>query len=151
MTETARVLVTATVFSAFALTVAAWRLQRDATSAPARLAAQLHFSQWAALVLAVQGALGLGLALSSELLPAASLEAAVGLVPIAAAVLVLRSEPRPALLLASVALGLHALTAFAHRPGWLSHEVASDGFWLGAALYDLYVGALCSWCAREGD
>lgn len=151
MTETARVLLTATVFSAVALAVAAWRLQRDATSPPARLAAQLHFSQWAALVLTVQGATAIGLALSSELLSAAWLEAAIGLVPIGAAVLVLRSEPRPALLLAAVALGLHAVTAFAHRPGWLSHEIAPDWFWLGAALYDLYVGLLCSWCAREGD
>lgn len=149
MTETARVLLTAVVLSGVGLTVLTWRLTRTTSGAPDRLVAQLHLSHWAALVLAIQGAIGMGLAISSESAPAAALELALGLVPIVAAILVLRSEPVQALQLAALALGIHAVLAFAHRPGWLEPDLAPAWFWLGQLTYDLYIATLCSVSSRK--
>ncbi len=149
MTETARVLLTAVVLSGVGLSVVTWRLTRTALGAPDRLVAQLHLSQWAALVLAVQGAIGIGLAISSEGAPPASLELALGLLPIIAAGLVLRSEPAQALQLAALALGVHAALAFAHRPGWLEPDLAPAWFWVGQLTYDLYIATLCSVSSRK--
>lgn len=149
MTETARILLTVVVLTGVGLSVFAWRVSRTSAGAPDRLVAQLHLSHWAALVLAVQGAIGMGLAISSESAPAAALEMALGLLPILAAVLVLRSEPVPALQLAALALGIHAALAFAHRPGWLEPDLAPAWFWLGQMTYDLYIATLCSVSSRQ--
>lgn len=149
MTETARVLLTAVILSAAALTGLTWRLTRTAAGAPDRLVAQLHLSQWAALILAVQGAISMGLAISSEGAPGASLEMAIGLVPVIAAILVLRCEPVQALQLASFAFGLHAAMAFAHRPGWLAPDLAPAWLWLGQMTYDFYIATLCSVSSRK--
>jgi len=149
VTETARVLLTSAILSAAALTVFTWRLTRTASGAPDRLVAQLHLSQWAALILTVQGAITMGLAISSEGAPGASLELAMGLVPVIAAILVLRCEPPQALQLAAIALGLHAAMVFAHRPGWLSPDLAPAWFWMGQLIYDLYVATLCSVSSRK--
>lgn len=149
MTETARALLTLVILSGVALSVFAWRLTRTSPGAPDRLVAQLQFSHWAALVLAIQGAIGMGLAVSSEGAPAAALELALGLLPIVAAVLVLRSEPQQALQLAALALGIHAVLAFAHRPGWLEPDLAPTWFWLGQMTYDLYIATLCSVSSRK--
>lgn len=149
MTETARVLLTAVILSAVALSVFTWRLIRAATGSPERLVAQLHLSQWAALVLAVQGAITIGLAVSSEGASMAAFELALGLLPIAGALLVLRCEPVLALQVAALALGLHAGVAFAHRPGWLEPDLAPAWFWLGQAIYSLYIATLCSVSARK--
>jgi len=149
VTETARVLLTFVILSGVGLSVFTWRLARTTSGAPDRLVAQLHLSQWAALVLAVQGAIGMGLAVSSEGSPAASLELALGLLPIVAAALVLRSEPVHALQLAALALGIHAVFAFAHRPGWLEPDLAPTWFWLGQMTYDIYIATLCSVGSRK--
>lgn len=148
MTETARVLLTAVVLSAVALGVLTRRLSSAALRSPERLVAQLHLSQWASLVLAIQGALTIGLAIGGEHAPGAALELAMGLLPVAAAGVVLRREPVLALRVAAVALGLHAALAFAHRPGWIAPDLAPDWFWLGQATYSLYVATLCSIGAR---
>lgn len=149
MTETARVLLTAVILSAVALTAFTWRLTRAATGSAERLVTQLHLSQWAALVLAVQGAIAVGLAIGNEAAPRASLELAIGLLPIAAAALVLRCEPVQALQVAAVSLGLYAAVAFAHRPGWLTTELAPAWFWVGQATYSLYIATLCSLSFRK--
>lgn len=149
MTETARVLLTAVILSAVALGVAAVRLGRAASGSPERLVAQLHLSQWAALVLAVQGAITLGLAVSSETSPHALLDALLGLLPIIAATLVLRCEPTVALQVAAVALGLHAGVAFAHRPEFMAPDLAPAWFWFGQATYSLYTATLCSVSSRK--
>ncbi len=149
MTETARVLLTAAVLSTVMLAVVARRLLQTAPRSPSRLVAQLHLSQWAALVLAVQGALTLGLAVAGEGGAGSAREAITGIVPIAVAVLVLRQEPRTALWLAAVTLGLHATLMFAHRPGWWSPELAPAWLWAGRAIYDLCVAVLCTMCAGD--
>jgi uncharacterized membrane protein HdeD (DUF308 family) len=149
VTETARILLTVVVLTGVGLSVFAWRVSRTMSGAPDRLVAQLHLSHWAAMVLAVQGAIGIGLAISSESAPSAALELALGLLPIAAAMLVLRSEPVQALQLAALALGIHAALAFAHRPGWLEPDLAPAWFWLGQMTYDLYIATLCSVSSRK--
>ena len=82
-------------------------------------------------------------------LGARDLQLAMGLGPVIAAILVLRCEPVQALQLAAFALGLHAAMAFAHRPGWLSPELAPAWFWVGQLTYDLYIATLCSVCSRK--
>jgi uncharacterized membrane protein HdeD (DUF308 family) len=149
VTETARVLLTAVILSAVGLGVSAARLARAASGSPERLVAQLHLSQWAALVLAVQGAITLGLAVSSESAPSALPDALLGLLPVLAAILVLRCEPLVALQVAAIALGLHAGFAFAHRPGWLEPDLAPAWFWFGQATYSLYTATLCSVSSRK--
>jgi len=149
VTETARVLLTAVILSAVALGLSAVRLARAASGSPERLVAQFHLSQWAALVLAVQGAITLGLAVSSEGAPSALADALLGLLLILAATLMLRCEPTAALQVAAMALGLHAAVAFAHRPGWLAPDLAPAWFWFGQATYSLYTATLCSISSRK--
>lgn len=149
MTETARLLLTAVTLTAVGLTLLTTRLHRSASGSPDRLVAQLHLSRWAALVLAVQGALTIGLAVAGEASPVASLEAALGLLPIAAGGVVLYCAPVPALQTAAVALGLHAALAFCHRPGLLPPDLAPFWFWLGQAMYSLYTATLCSLGSRK--
>ncbi len=148
MTETARVLLTAAILSAVVLGAFVWRLTRAEVPAHARLVGQLHLSQWAAVVLAVSGAAYIGLAVGGETAVGAPLELAVGLVAIAAGLLVLRCELRQALLVAAVALWLHAGIDLSHRPGWLAADLAPAWFRWGAATYDVYIGVLC-WLARR--
>lgn len=149
VTETARVLLTAVILSAVALGLSAVRVARAASGSAERLVAQLHLSQWAALVLAIQGAITLGLAVSSEGTPPALPDALLGLWPIIAAALVLRCEPIVALQMAGLALGVHAGVAFAHQPGWLAPDLAPAWFWLGQATYSLYTATLCSVSNRK--
>lgn len=143
MTDAARVLLTAVVLSVVALTATTIRLLRSPIGTPARLVGQLHLSQWAALVLAAQGAISIGLAVASQGMAGAAFELAGGVVFVCIAAAVLRSEPPVALALAAFALGVHAAVAFAHRPGWWYADLAPFWFWTGQAVYDVYVATLC--------
>lgn len=148
VSDASRVLLSAIVVAVVAVTMAARRVLREPEDAPARLVGQLHLSQWAALWLTASGALSIGLAISSQFTPGASLEVGLGLVWIFIAGLTLRAPLPHGLHLQAVACGVHAMVAFAHRPGWLSPALAPDWLWVGHALLDLYVATICSLCAR---
>lgn len=149
MTDTARVLLTAAVLSGSALGVLAWRVGRTDPSQPARLVGELRLAQWAALVLAATAGLPMGLAVALPSMPDAHLDAAIGVGFVALAGLVLLSEPRDGLFLAAAAYILHALVDLAHRPGWLSPDLAPRWYIVGCASYDVYVAALCYWARRR--
>lgn len=143
MTDTARVLLTAGILSAVGLSAFAWRLTRPGRPAHEYLIDQLTLSQWAALLLAATGAAGIGLAVGAAATPQSLVEVLAGIVTMAAGVLVLRREPRQALLIAGVLLVLHALFDVAHRPALLTTEVVPQWWAVGTALYDVHIAALC--------
>ncbi len=149
MTDTARVLLTAAALSASAIAMLAWRVARSDPSQPERLIGELRVAQWAALLLAATGGVPIGLAVAQPLIPAEHLDAAIGIVFIGVAGLILLRDPREGLLLAAGAFGLHALVDIAHRPGWLSPDVAPRWFIVGCATYNLFLAAACYWARRR--
>jgi hypothetical protein len=149
MTDTARVLLTAAVLSGSALGVLAWRVGRTDASAPERLVGELRLAQWAALLLAATSGLPMGLAVALPSMPDAHLDAAIGVAFVGLAGIVLLRDPREGLFLAAAAFVLHALVDLAHRPGWLSAELAPRWYVVGCASYDVYVAALCYWARRR--
>lgn len=143
MTETARVLLTAGILSAVALTTFVWRVIRPGRAAHEYLIDQLRLSQVAALLLASTGAVGVGLAVAAAGAQGASLETAVGLIAVLSSLLVLRSEPPQALLFVAVFFAFHGLFDWAHPAGLLSARFVPAWWSLGCAIYDVYVAALC--------
>ena len=149
MTDTARVMLTAALLSGAAVSTFAWRVHRVDPSQPERLIGELRLAQWAAVLLASVGAIAIGLAIASGPAVAANADAALGVVFISIAGLILQRDPREALLLVALAFGAHALIDIAHRPGWLSTQVAPHWFTIGCAIYNVYLGAVCYWVRRR--
>lgn len=143
MTETARVLLTAGILSAVALTTFVWRLIRPGRAPHEYLIDQLRLSQVAALLLAATGAVGIGAAVAASGAHAASLETGVGLITVLAGLLVLRSEPPAALVAAALFFLFHGAFDWAHRPGLLSAQFVPHWWSMGCAFYDVYIAALC--------
>lgn len=151
MTETARVLLTAAILSVVVLTAFVWRLSRPDRAPHQKLVDQLYLSQWAALLLAASGAVSIGLAVSAAAAPQALFEAIAGLVTIGSSLLVLRREPREALLVAGGAFLLHALFDWVHRPSLLVVAFIPPWWVVGSATYDVYLAALCLAARRKTD
>ena len=150
MTDTARVLLTAAVLSAAAMTVFAWQLMRTDPSDPARLIGELRLAQWAAMLLSAIGAIPMGLAVAAApAAPLAHLDVALAIGFVAVAGLVLLREPRQGLLIAAGGFMLHALVDLAHRPGLLSPGIAPRWFIVGCAIFDVYTAAVCYWARRR--
>lgn len=143
VTETARVLLTAGILSAVALTTFVWRVIRPGRAAHEYLIDQLRLSQVASLLLASMGAVGIGLAVAAAGAQDASMEAAAGLTAVLASLIVLRSEPPTALLMVATFFLLQALFDWAHRPGLLSALFVPHWWSMGCAIYDVYLAALC--------
>lgn len=147
--DTARVLLVASTLSAAAVTLLAWRVAQLDTSLPDRLIGELRLSRWAAVLLAGVGATSIGLGVAGAGLPMANADAAIGVVFVGVAGIVLQRDPRESLLLATAAFVCHALVNVAHRPGWLSPDVAPRWYTIGCAVYDVYLAALCYWTRRR--
>lgn len=143
MTETARVLLTAGILSAVALTTFVWRVIRPGRAAHEYLIDQLRLSQVAALLLASTGAVGIGVAVAAAGSQNASLEAAAGLTAVLASLVVLRSEPPAALLIAALFFLLHSVFDWAHRPGLLSLQFVPHWWSKSCAIYGAYLAVLC--------
>ncbi len=77
------------------------------------------------------------------------LDASLGVVFVGLGGIVLQREPRDGLLLAMGLFLVHALINIAHRPGWLSTDVAPHWFTVGCAIYDVYLAGLCFWVWRR--
>jgi hypothetical protein len=103
----------------------------------------LKLSQWAALLLAGTGAAGIGLAVAAAAAPGAMVEVAAGMLTMVAGVMVLRLEPRAALLAAGTFFLLHAVFAWAHRPALLTAEFVPQWWTMGVTFYDVHISALC--------
>ena len=59
------------------------------------------------------------------------------------------AQDRIVLLLAMGLFLVHALINIAHRPGWLSIDVAPHWFTVGCAIYDVYLAGLCFFVWRR--
>jgi hypothetical protein len=127
----------------------AWRVARLDPSLPDRLIGELRLARWAAILLAAVGAISVGLAVARPDVSAGNADVALGVVFVGWAGVVLQREPREGLLLAAVAFVIHALLNIAHRPGWLSPEIAPHWYTVGCAIYDVYIAALCWWARRR--
>ena len=143
MTETARVLLTAGILSAVALTTFVWRVIRPGRAPHEYLIDQLRLSQVAALLLASTGAVGIGVAVAAAGAQGASLEAAAGITAVLGSLIVLRSEPPAALLIVALLFLLQAFFDWAHRPGLISAQFVPQWWAMGCAIYTAYLAALC--------
>ena len=143
MTETARVLLTAAILSAVALTTFVWRVIRPGRAAHEYLIDQLRLSQVAAVLLASTGAVGVGVAVAAAGAHGAAIATAVGLTSVLASLLVLRSEPPQALLVVASFFLLHGAFDWAHRAGFLFAPFVPPWWSVGCGIYDVYMAGLC--------
>ena len=143
VTETARVLLVATVLAGSGFGVFVWRLLRIPTSEPERLIGELRFAHWMALSLAAVGGAWIGLAAGrqSQILSGIDLTIAIALIVTAA--WTLQRDVRGALALLCVAFLIHAVVDAAHRPDWMAADIAPWWFTLGCGAYNLYLSLLC--------
>jgi len=149
LNETVWLLLATSVLSAAAVTRLAWRATRADPALPDRLIDELRISRWAAILLAGMGGVSVGLAIAHADVTTAHLDAALGIVFVGLGGIVLQRDPRDGLLTAAVAFFLHALVNIAHRPGWLSVEVAPHWYTVGCAVCDVYLASLCYWLRRR--
>lgn len=148
VTETARLILTAALLSAAGLGAFAWRISRIDPSAPERLIGELRLSQFSAIVLSALGAIPIGLAIGAAG-TTVPLDVAFGVVFLTVAAYVLLRDPQEALWLAAAAFVLHALVTVAHRPGWLDPGLAPRWYFIGCAIYDVYMAGICYWASRR--
>ena len=149
MNDTVRVLVAAAILSLAAIALLAWRIARADPTEAERLIGQLRLAQWAAVLLAGVSAVPIGLAVSRVAELTSNFDAAFGVVLLGLAGIVLQREPREALLVVAVGFVLHALLDIAHRPGWLSVELAPRWFTVGCATHNVCLAAICYWARRR--
>jgi hypothetical protein len=149
LNDTVHVLVVAAALSGVAVSTLAWRVARLDPSSPDRLIGELRVARWAAILLAGVGGISIGLAAARPGLLVGSADVALGVVFVGWAGVVLQRDPREGLLLAAAAFIAHALVDIAHRPGWLSPEIAPHWYTVGCAIYDVYIAGLCYWARRR--
>jgi hypothetical protein len=142
-------MLTAGVLSGLAVSTFAWRVTQTDPEGTERLIGELRLAQWMAVLLAGIGGTSLGVALARSSVPLANVDAFVSVVFLGLAGLVLQREAREGLLLAAGGFVLHALLDIAHRPGWLSTDLAPRWFTVGCAIYNVYLAAWCFWARRR--
>jgi hypothetical protein len=134
MNETARALLVAAILSGTGL---GW------------LIGELRLTHWMALVIAATAGAWLGLAAAAGANRLAGLDVTISVAYIVFAAWVMQRETRAGLVALSIAFVAHALIDVAHRPGWLSPDLAPGWFVVGGAAYDVYLAALCFWVQRR--
>jgi hypothetical protein len=142
VTDTARVLLTAAILSGATLAWFAWNLLRIDSDSAERMIGELRLAQWTATLLACIGAIPAGLAIVAST-PTAGLDAALGIIMVGTAGLIMQREPTEALGLLARVFVLHALLDLAHRPGWLSPDLAPRWYIVGCAVYNVCLAAVC--------
>ena len=120
----------------------------DANSAP-RVVGELRLATAAALLLAITGAIYIGLALAARTIPASSLDVTLSVLFLAASGFALTRDPRESLFITASAFALHALFDIAHRPGWLTAALVPRWYVVGCAVFNLYTAAVCFWARRR--
>jgi hypothetical protein len=149
MNDTVRVLLSAAAVSLAAVATLAWRINRTDPAGPERLIGELRLAQWAAVLLAGVSAVPLGLAVARVTDATGNLDAALGAMLVGLAGIVLQREPREGLLIVAGGFVVHALIDIAHRPGWLSSELAPRWFTVGCAVYNVCLAGICYWARRR--
>ncbi len=149
MSETVWLVLVAGVLSASAVTTMSWQIARTDPRSPDRLVGELRLARWAGILVAAVGGLSIGLAAARPDIPMGHFDASLGVVFVGLGGIVLQREPRDGLLLAMGLFLVHALINIAHRPGWLSPEVAPHWLTVGCAIYDVYLAGQCFWVWRR--
>jgi hypothetical protein len=149
VSDTARVLLTAAILSAVTVSTFAWRLTQLDREETARLIGELRLAQWGAILLAGMASIPLGLVLRAPVDVTANVDAALSVIFVGLAGLILQRDPREGLLLVSGAFLLHALADIAHRPGWLSADLAPRWYTIGCATYNVFLAGVCYWARRR--
>lgn len=124
----------------------AWQAIRAASipvNAPERLVSELRLSQFAALLLVLSAGAYVGIAVAHESVRGVGFDVAFSVGFFVAAAATMIRDPRQALTILALAFAAHAVLDVAHRPGMLPADVAPRWFFVGCAVYDLGVGALC--------
>ena len=149
VTDTARVLLTAAALSAIALATFAWRVTRVDADDAHRLIGELRLMQWAGVILASVSSIPIGLALGATAAPLAHLDIALAATFVGVTGLVLQCDPREGLLFACAGFLAHALIDIAHRPGWLTPDLAPRWYTIGCAVHNVLLAAVCYWARRR--
>lgn len=113
------------------------------STSPDRLVAELRLAQVAALVLALSAGVSVGLALGHTPRPELPIEVALGGMLFLVAAVAQFQDPRLALTLVALGFAAHAVTDVMHRPGMLAADLAGQWYFVGSAVLDVVVGALC--------
>lgn len=143
MTETARVLLVATVLASSGFGVYVWRLLQIPSTEPERLIGELRFAHWMALTLAAVGGAWIGLAAGRQTQVLSGIDLTLAIAMVLTAAFTLQRDVRGALTILSIAFLTHAIIDAAHRPDWMAADLAPRWFTLGCAAYNLYLSALC--------
>lgn len=142
-TETIRAIVLAFLAVGGALGWMSLRAAAIPSSSPERLIAEFRVVRLAALMLALTAGAYVGLAAAREQVPAGALDVTLSVGFLALASIAVTRDPRQALMMLAGAFAGHALLDIAHRPGFLSPEIAPRWFLISCAVYDTAAGALC--------
>jgi hypothetical protein len=149
LNDTVRALLVAAALSAASVSMLAWRVARFDPTLPDRLIGELRLARWAAVLLSAVGGIPIGLAVARPEVAAGTVDLAFGVVFVGWAGVVLQREPREGLWLSAAGFVAHALIDIAHRPGWLSPDIAPHWYTVGCAIYDVFIAALCYWARRR--
>jgi hypothetical protein len=147
--DPSHVLLVAGLLSAAALGIFAAQIERLDSATPERLIAQMRLAQFAAVLLAAMSGITCGLVLGSGSGPFTTLDTCLFAIFGGLSALVVRREPRPALLLAAAGLVAHGFVTIAHRPGWMPTAPFSQWHAVGLAVYDLAIAMICVWTWRR--
>ncbi len=144
MTEGFRTVVVAFSALGAGLTWLSFHTAAIPVTSPDRLVSELRLAQIAALLLALTAGAYIGLAVAHEAQAGVGFDVALAVGFFVAAAATLVREPRQALTILAIAFAAHAGLDIAHRPGWLLTDgMAPRWYFIGCALYDVYIGALC--------
>jgi len=147
--DPSHVLLVAGLLSAAALGIFAAQIERLDSATPERLIAQMRLAQFAAVLLAAVSGITIGLVLANGTGPFTTLDTCLFVIFSGLSALVVRREPRPALLLAAAGLVAHGFVTIAHRPGWMPTAPFSQWHAVGLAVYDVAVAMICVWTWRR--
>jgi hypothetical protein len=127
----------------------AWKVTRIDREEPERLIGELRLAQWMGVIFAGSSGVPIGIALASSDVPLAHVDIALAAVFIAVAGFVVQRDPREGLLVASLGLVAHALVDIAHRPGWLTPDLAPRWYTAGCAVFNAYLAGWCFWARHR--
>lgn len=110
---------------------------------PERLVAEFRAVRFAALLLVFNAGAAIGFASAREFIAAAALDVTIAAAFVVVAAVAVTRDPKPALQTLAAAFLAHALLSIAHRPGFLSADLAPRWYFVAAAVYDAALAALC--------
>jgi hypothetical protein len=119
------------------------RISAIPDSEPERRVGELRLAQMGALLLTLSAGAYVGIAATHDAALGVGFDIAFALGFFVVAAVTVVQDPRAALTLLAFAFAAHAVLAVAHRPGLLPDGIVPRWYTIGAAVYDVVIGALC--------